>query len=436
MLFNLKNVIDEIGSGKGYGTINPHSITIHHDGVKANTSEDPLKKLRIYTNARKGVCPYHVYIPYNTSDDIYVANYLNKLVWHNTNGDANRDAIAISLAGNFDVQAPHWKQLEKLRWLLDNIDNGKLVKNGWTSILNNLKPRDSRTIKTYTGYNKHLGRRVAKKVKRLHYHNQVSVFYTACCGKYLKNKITDYSNSGGNVKWAREIYPPKSWNENVYLEKYPSVKKAIGDNGFLNGYHHYLNHGKSEGKTDKKPKVKKKPKFDPVKLPKAKDFVTTEHTKLYDFANGDKVIKEFLAGEKVTVHYKYNDRYFTSYSIGKQLNVGFLGSELNTYEKPEEETEQKPKEDKQKELKDFGDFETPNEMVKYVNENGLDSVTEKVQALYELLKEAEKVKDDVVKEPVKLQPVDQFIDMIEVKEGNIVDNVIELLLILSKIFKK
>lgn len=242
--FDLEVVIDKIGCKGGYGSMKPYAITIHHDGITSYGPEDKsLEKLTAYTKARNGVSPYHIYIPRFNNRKIYVANYLTHYVWHNNNLKANKETIAITLEGNFQVQAPTATQLGRLRWILDALQTQLLIQHGWTDKLNELYPQNPDIIKTYD-YN--------KKVNILHWHNEVGKTYTACAGTNLIPKVLEYRNNKGIVNWGNYRIPDDFDNEQ-YLKNYPLVKEAVDGGHFLNGYDHYVQYGIAEKRTDKAP---------------------------------------------------------------------------------------------------------------------------------------------------------------------------------------
>lgn len=205
--FRYEIVANQIGNLGGNGSMQAVGLTQHHTGVQTVAPYDIIGRLKTYCNAHGGRFPYHFYIPMDNGnnsleegeDVIYVTQYLNSWVNHNSNWYANRACLSAVLEGNFQIQKPTELQLAKLKQLYDDLATGRFWKElGYIDTFKAVNPRDNSTILEFTGI----------KVKRLHWHNEVAQFVngvkqsTACCGSNFIPYVIDYREKQGNVTWG------------------------------------------------------------------------------------------------------------------------------------------------------------------------------------------------------------------------------------------
>ena len=204
--FEYDVVIDRLDTGGVVAQTTLHSVTAHHSAVRSNVAGyNAEQRIKSYTawarqKGNKGM-QYQFMIPYDESDLIYVTNYTSGHVWHNSNYEANQDSLSILIDGNFEVEKPSAKQLQKLEQLLRDLQGNWFTTNGWFSFEKGIVPADKNAIRTYSE---------GIKVPSLHYHNEVAQagHGTACAGKYLIPFIIDYRAKGGKVTWGVPVDPP------------------------------------------------------------------------------------------------------------------------------------------------------------------------------------------------------------------------------------
>jgi|GEM_PF-5991081 len=195
MRYNYEVIADKIGNKGGEGIMQPHAVTIHHSAVQSDTNYDVVSRAASYAAYHGGSMPYHFLIPFNDDNKIYCTQYITNYTWHNSNYIANKDTIAICLDGNFEIDKPRTKQLEKLKQILDDLSANYFSANGWTKFDTGIEPKDNKLLKEYSD---------GVKVKTLHWHNEVAQpgYPTACCGINLKPYIEEYRSKQGNVSWG------------------------------------------------------------------------------------------------------------------------------------------------------------------------------------------------------------------------------------------
>lgn len=201
------------------------SVTVHHSAVKASTDKNYSAERRAKSYAvahrRRGYpgIAYHIFIPYDDSDNIYITNYLNGHTWHNGNAAGNRDALAVLVDGNFEEEKPSVRQILKLKQVLDDLYSNWFSKNGWYPVDKPMNPRDS-VIHRYTA---------GKNVRTLHYHNEVAQpgHGTACCGKNLIPYVLEYRNNKGSVTWDKK----ENMEHKKLQEKIDSLSKQLKEKG-------------------------------------------------------------------------------------------------------------------------------------------------------------------------------------------------------------
>lgn len=224
--FEYKVVIDELNSGGIVAAATFDSVTIHHSAVQSNVSGyDAKARIKSYTawarqKGNKGM-QYHFMIPYDNSDIIYCTNYVSGHVWHNSNYSGNQKALSVLVDGNFQIEQPSGKQLQKLEQILRDLNDNWFTKNGWYSFEKNIVPKSKGTVRTYSEN---------IKVPSLHYHNEVAQAgnATACCGANLIPKVVDYRNKAGNVSWGVPTAPPTPPIKTCE-EKLAEAVKALAD---------------------------------------------------------------------------------------------------------------------------------------------------------------------------------------------------------------
>lgn len=206
--FSYKDIIKEIGTPAGFQNMTPKAVTTHHTAVATAQPYNVIARLQLYTRYH-GSLPYHIYISANDSDPIFITQYVNTATIHNANWEGNRNCIAICVEGNFEVQNPTAKQIQKYKQVLDDIADGK------TGFAIPRIDTRSKTVHTFSGV----------RVYTSHYHNQVAQpgNGTACAGRNLIPKVVDYVNKGGNVTWPELI----DQDEAMYKEKYEAAQKEV-----------------------------------------------------------------------------------------------------------------------------------------------------------------------------------------------------------------
>ena len=192
------------------GIVAQHSfnaVTIHHSAVKSQgvpyNAEQRIKAYAAWhrKQGNKGIT-YHFVIPADDSDVIYCTNYVSGHTWHNSNYIGNQNSLAVMVDGNFEQERPTKKQLEKLKQILDDLNNNWFSKNGWYSFEKQIRTKDKNAYRTYSD---------SITVSSLHTHREVAQpgHGTACPGRHLQFYIDDYRNKAGNVDWgASEPQPP------------------------------------------------------------------------------------------------------------------------------------------------------------------------------------------------------------------------------------
>jgi hypothetical protein len=194
--FEYKVVADKIGNvgTRGKFIAPPHSVTIHHPA--SNKTKDPMATFKAISKYKGGYFPYHIYIT-DYDDYIYITQYLSGYTWHNSNEQANKDSIAISVDGNHQIDKPSEKQLLKLKQVLDDLSSNWFSQNGWTKFDVNLDPKKKERI-TYS---------FGKTPYVLHWHNEVAKSPTSCCGKNLQPYVQEYRDKRGAVNWGSAPEP-------------------------------------------------------------------------------------------------------------------------------------------------------------------------------------------------------------------------------------
>lgn len=186
--------------GRGVFPSLPKNITIHHSAVAKGNNYNAIARANSYSNYKGGYMPYHIFIPADDSNLIYITQYLNQYTWHNSNGYGNLASIACVVDGNFEIEQPSEIQLAKLKQLCDDIADNYFSNNGWFAFDKYINPKDNKTYNTYAG----------KTVLPLHWHNEIAEagHGTSCCGKNLMPYVSEYRNKQGDVKWGVKEEPP------------------------------------------------------------------------------------------------------------------------------------------------------------------------------------------------------------------------------------
>ena len=191
--FKYEIIADKIGNVGGHSQMDPSALTVHHAGTERKTTDDPIEVAKVYCRGHGGHMPYHIFIPRNYSDIVYITQWFGHSTWHNGNGAANKDCLALVMDGNFHfLQKPLGIQLQKLREVLKDFDEGWFEKNGWTNKIYDIKPASNEMHSYWFG----------KTVPELHFHDEVSRDTTACCGEALIPFVKDYRDKKGNVNWG------------------------------------------------------------------------------------------------------------------------------------------------------------------------------------------------------------------------------------------
>lgn len=196
--FNYKVVASLWGTGGLIANSKFTSVTIHHSAVKSSvnnySSERRAKTYAQYHRKKgnKGIA-YHIFIGRDNTNDIYITNFLTGHTWHNSNFEGNKQALAILVDGNFEVEKPSEMQLKKLRQLLDDLSSNWFTNNKWYSFETRINPK-SHLKRKYSGIT----------VFNCHWHNEVAQKgnATACCGNNLETYIKDYRYKKGQVTWG------------------------------------------------------------------------------------------------------------------------------------------------------------------------------------------------------------------------------------------
>lgn len=234
--FDYKVVIGEIGT-RGGNAMTPIAVTVHHTAVETYGGYDIIGRLRQYVSYHGGQMPYHMYIPAGDDDNIYVTQYLNNATIHNANSTGNARCLAICIEGNFMIQQPTDKQLQKLRQLLDDIRTGWFPNSGWVLPQINLGDTSVLDFTVSSAWE-------TIKVPRLHYHNEIAQkryphptlpgawlsAATSCSGMNLIPYVLDYRNNAGNVTWGNLI----DENEVMWEQKYNELKTQY--DGIISNY--------------------------------------------------------------------------------------------------------------------------------------------------------------------------------------------------------
>jgi hypothetical protein len=206
--FEYKVVIEDLPrKGNGVGTMLPEGIVVHHTAGSKSiqyNNYDVMGTLKAYANMHMdltGGIPYHIYIPFNDDNYIYVCQNLNTFTWHCSNEPINKKTIAVAVEGyfhptpGFEGHRPSETQLKKLKQVLDDFPTFFVEK--WQNYhVKNINPRDK-----FFGI-----QGIDKIVPRLCYHNEAAKpgTGTACCGKFLIPYVVEYREKSGNVVWSRK----------------------------------------------------------------------------------------------------------------------------------------------------------------------------------------------------------------------------------------
>jgi len=191
-------IADKIDNKGGFQPLKAKAVTIHHTAVVTEGEYSVVERVKGYTRSHGGSMPYHFYIPRNEDNNIYVTQWLNQAVVHNTNWDGNRNCLSVCVEGNFDKQTPSKTQLAKLKQLLDDLSSDYLENQlGYIEAFREVNPQNNITDYVFSG----------EKVKNLHYHNEVAQTVedvkqaTKCCGVNLIPYVLDYRDKAGKVSW-------------------------------------------------------------------------------------------------------------------------------------------------------------------------------------------------------------------------------------------
>lgn len=223
--FEYQVVIDKWGTGGTVASASFDSVTIHHSAVQSNVAgynAETRAKSYAKWHRDKGYpgIAYQFMIPYDDSDIIYVVNYVSGHTWHNANYEGNKKALAVLVDGNFEIENPSTKQLQKLKQLLDDLQNNWFSNNGWYKFEGNIQPANKGAVRTYSE---------GIKVPSLHYHNEVAQKGngTACCGAKLKPYVVEYRDKAGNVTWGVPVDPPPTPTDpcKAYKDEITTLKR-------------------------------------------------------------------------------------------------------------------------------------------------------------------------------------------------------------------
>ena len=130
------------------------TIVIHHTGNDERFSLREIEDFHRSQSWGRGCgFAYHYYV---TDSAIYRLHIDTAKTNHAENGFFNRRSIAVCLAGNFEERRPTWKEVKNLLYTVVMLQIRYSI------------PR-----------------------RRIFAHGEVSVEYTACCGKYLKEMLNE-----------------------------------------------------------------------------------------------------------------------------------------------------------------------------------------------------------------------------------------------------